>query len=203
MNVYLPVSTNGSSYVYVSMPTDKEFVHLFVPTRSQDSAVGIVTRLWDGYCAVWIQAGTGGFSLLPNIQTSSGVHPASYSMGVPGSCIGVQVPGVWSWPPTSIWCWGAITLLPLNVFMAWTGTNFCFYFVPLCRTFCSLCSGELKQLSKLCSYSAAVTTVPLTVYMSACIISSSICSTMTTFGVFNIIELHIYLFMYTAIDSSN
>jgi len=119
-----------------------------------------------------------------------------------GSFTGVEVPEVWSWPQTSIWCWGVIPLLPLNVFMAWTGTNFCFYFVPLCRTFCSLCSGELKQLSKFCSYSAAVSTVPLTVYMSVSIISSIICSTMTKFGVFSIIDLHIYLFMYTAKASS-
>jgi hypothetical protein len=118
---------------------------------------------------------------------------------VSGSLTGVQVSGVWSWPPTSSCCWGAITLLPLNVFMAWTGTNSCFYFVPLSRIFCFLCNGELKQLPKLCSYSAAVTTAPLIVYMSAAIISSSICSTMTKFGV---LELHIYLFMHTAVDSS-
>jgi len=35
-------------------------------------------------------------------------------------------------------------------------------------------------------YSAAVTTVPLTAYMSAAIISSSICSTMKKFRVFSI-----------------
>jgi hypothetical protein len=45
------------------------------------SAVGIVTRLRAGCSTVWIQAGTGGFALLPNIQTSSGLDLASYSLG--------------------------------------------------------------------------------------------------------------------------
>jgi hypothetical protein len=41
------------------------------------------------------------FSLLKDVETSSGAHPTSYSMD-----IGVLCPAVWSWPLTSVSCWG-------------------------------------------------------------------------------------------------
>jgi len=44
-------------------------------SRSRDSSVGIVTSYW---------LGSSNFSLLPSVQTGTGVHPASYSTGTAG-----------------------------------------------------------------------------------------------------------------------
>jgi hypothetical protein len=41
------------------------------------------------------------FSLPHVVQTGSGAHPASYSMGTEGSFLGGQAAGAWSWPLTS------------------------------------------------------------------------------------------------------
>jgi hypothetical protein len=51
-------------------------------TGSQSSLVGIVTRLRAGRSGVRIPVEARDFSLLQNVQTGSGAHPASYSVGI-------------------------------------------------------------------------------------------------------------------------
>jgi hypothetical protein len=40
------------------------------------------------------------------LQTGSGVHPTSYTMGTRGFFLGGKAAGVWSWPLISNWCRG-------------------------------------------------------------------------------------------------
>jgi hypothetical protein len=40
------------------------------------------------------------------VQTGSGAHPAFYPMGTRGAFPGDKAAGAWSWPFTSIKCWG-------------------------------------------------------------------------------------------------
>jgi len=52
------------------------------------------------------------------------MYPASYPTGTRGPYPGGKVAGAWSWPFTSILCWGqrmhgAIPPLPQYTFMAW------------------------------------------------------------------------------------
>jgi hypothetical protein len=56
--------------------------------------VGAVNRLrgWMTGELFWFLAGAKGFSLLQNIQTASGVHPASYSLGIGASFPAVKQP---------------------------------------------------------------------------------------------------------------
>jgi hypothetical protein len=57
-------------------------LHCFINCKwSRGSSIGIVTRLQAGGSGVRIPEGERDFSLLQNIQSSSGAHPASYSMG--------------------------------------------------------------------------------------------------------------------------
>jgi len=46
--------------------------------------------------------GAGHFSLRHRVQTASGAHPASYSMGIGGVFPRGKAAGAWSWPLTSI-----------------------------------------------------------------------------------------------------
>jgi len=60
----------------------------------------------------------------PDVQSSSGSHPASYSMGTRCSFPGGKAAGSWSWPFTSICCRGqrvrrAVPVLPQYAFMVW------------------------------------------------------------------------------------
>jgi hypothetical protein len=48
-------------------------------------SVGIVTGLLAGWSRVWFLVGPRHFSLLQNVQTSHGVHTATYTMGTVGS----------------------------------------------------------------------------------------------------------------------
>jgi hypothetical protein len=66
------------------------------------SAICIATAygLDDQGVGVWVPVGSE-FSLLHNMQTGSGAHPASYPMDTWGSFPGGKVAGVWSWPLTS------------------------------------------------------------------------------------------------------
>jgi hypothetical protein len=82
------------------------------------------SRLRAGWSGVRIPAGAGNFSLHHRIQTGSGAHGASYSMGSRRSSPGGKAVGAWSWPLTSIWCRGqrmrgAISPLPQYTFMMW------------------------------------------------------------------------------------
>jgi hypothetical protein len=62
---------------------------------SPDSAVGIETGygLDDWEVGVRVPVGGQEFSLLHVVQTCSGVHPTSYTMGTGGSFPGVKRPG--------------------------------------------------------------------------------------------------------------
>jgi hypothetical protein len=51
------------------------------PTGSRDSVIGIVTRLRAGWTGVQVPAGARDFLFSKTVQTSSGGHPTSFSMG--------------------------------------------------------------------------------------------------------------------------
>jgi hypothetical protein len=71
---------------------------LISPMRAQWYSVGLRT----GWSGVRVAGGAGNFSLHRSVQTGSGAHPASYSMGIRGSFPGGKVIEAWSWPLTSI-----------------------------------------------------------------------------------------------------
>jgi len=74
-------------------------------------------------------ADTGDLSVLRNIQTGSGIHPASCSVGTGGFSTGVKrlMSAVkWSTPSSTKVKNGVLPLLPLYAFMAWTGTTVVF-----------------------------------------------------------------------------
>jgi len=48
----------------------------------------------------------GDFSSIWNIQTGSGAHPPSYSMALGALYPRIKWPHTWSWPLTSIQCYG-------------------------------------------------------------------------------------------------
>jgi hypothetical protein len=60
----------------------------------RDSSVGIAIGygLEDRMIGVQFPAGAGNFSLRHRVQTGSGAHPASYSMGIGGSFLEVKRP---------------------------------------------------------------------------------------------------------------
>jgi hypothetical protein len=64
--------------------------------KSRDSSVGITVGygLDDRGSRVQFPAGAGNFSLHHRVQNGSGIHPASYSMGINGSFLGGKVAGV-------------------------------------------------------------------------------------------------------------
>jgi hypothetical protein len=68
-------------------------MHYFF-VRSRDSSVGIATgyELQDGGVGVRVPVGLE-FSLLHVVQTGSGVHPTSYSMGTGDSFLGGKAAG--------------------------------------------------------------------------------------------------------------
>jgi hypothetical protein len=68
--------------------------------------VNIVTRFWVGWSVPEIWAGARDFSLLQNIQTGSGAHPASYSMGMGGYFLRSEAGGTWGWPLTFVYFQG-------------------------------------------------------------------------------------------------
>jgi hypothetical protein len=68
--------------------------------RSRDISVGIATGCMARVRVLAVQD----FSLLYSVQTGSGAHLASYTMGTGGSFPGGKAAGAWSWPLTSILC---------------------------------------------------------------------------------------------------
>jgi hypothetical protein len=70
----------------------------------RDSSVGTATGygLDDRMTGIRFPAGDGNFSLRHRVQTGSGAHSASYSMGTGGSFPGGKAAGALSWPLTSI-----------------------------------------------------------------------------------------------------
>jgi hypothetical protein len=87
---------------------------------------------------IWgsISVGARYLSLLQNVQTGSGSHSPSYSMGNGNNFPGVKLPEheiVHSPPPgTTVRRSGAIPLLILLDFMVWAGTTFYFYIIHTC-----------------------------------------------------------------------
>ena len=61
--------------------------------RSQNRIFGIGTMLWAGRPGIWILLGVRDFSVLQNVQTGSGAHPASCSLGTGVLSWGVKVAG--------------------------------------------------------------------------------------------------------------
>jgi hypothetical protein len=55
-----------------------------------------------GWSWVRVAAGTGNFSLHHSVQTGSGAHLASYTVGTRDSFAGGKEAGAWSWPLTCI-----------------------------------------------------------------------------------------------------
>jgi hypothetical protein len=74
-----------------------------VACKNWGTSVGIATgyRLDDQDSGVWFLAGTGYFSLLHYVQTSSGAHPASYPMGTRDSFPRGIAARAWGWPLSS------------------------------------------------------------------------------------------------------
>ena len=64
-----------------------------------DSVVVIVTGLWAGQFVVWFPAKARDYCLLQSVQTDSGAHPVSCSVGIRVSFTVCKVDGVWSWQP--------------------------------------------------------------------------------------------------------
>jgi len=76
---------------------------------------------WKIHILKWLvrfSVGAGNFSLRHCVQTGSGAHPLSSSMGTRGSLPGSKAAGTWSWPLTSFRCRGpecvALYLHPPN-----------------------------------------------------------------------------------------
>jgi hypothetical protein len=102
------------------------FLNVRCYTKSHNSSVSIALgyRLNDQCSRVRFPAGAGNFSLHHCIQNGSGAHLASHPMGTRGSFLWGKAARVWSWPLTSIYCWGqrmngAIPLFLQYAFMAW------------------------------------------------------------------------------------
>jgi len=81
---------------------------------------------------VQILAGVRDFTLLRNIRTSYGAHPASYAISIRAlswrySSQGMKSTRHFQLIPSSRMS-GAIPLLPLHVFMVWTGKILSFFF---------------------------------------------------------------------------
>jgi hypothetical protein len=72
---------------------------LFFLCNSHPPSVGIATgyELEDGGVGVRVPVEEE-FSLLHDVETGSGVHPASYTMETGGAFPGSKVAGEWSWP---------------------------------------------------------------------------------------------------------
>lgn len=148
----IPSPTTGDLYLFQSLPhychktTKAEcFVQNFlwwsIPTPlatnmsyfyflflwSQDSTVSLMTRLQVGWSWVWIPEVAWDFSLLQSVQTGSGAHTVSYSVGT-----GLPY-WVWStWgikltihlcPVPRLKISGIIRPLPIHAFMTWKGTT--------------------------------------------------------------------------------
>jgi hypothetical protein len=81
-----------------------KMLYCFYPVfKSCDISVSIapIYGLDDWGCGVWFLVWPGNVSLYHHIQNGSGVHPASYAMGIRDSFPGGKAAGAWSWPLTS------------------------------------------------------------------------------------------------------
>jgi hypothetical protein len=91
---------------------------------SRDSTLSIMTKLQYEWYGVWIPARAPDFSLLQNVHTDPGTHPACYSAGT-----GAKAAEAWSWPRSAYdkfkneWNY---TSFPLYSFIAWQG-SFCVF----------------------------------------------------------------------------
>jgi hypothetical protein len=70
--------------------------------RSRGSLVNVLIRLRAGGTRFESRQGLTFFSLLHRVQTGSGTHPASYSVGIEGSFLAGKAAGAWNWLLTCI-----------------------------------------------------------------------------------------------------
>jgi hypothetical protein len=82
--------------------TVKDRLYLSKKGRSQNISASIETGYGLDYRGVGVRVPVRQeFSLLHVVQTGSGVHPTSYTMGTKGTFPGGKAAGEWSWPATS------------------------------------------------------------------------------------------------------
>ena len=98
-------------------------------SNSQDSIIGLVTRIRVGRSSVWIPVSRcERASRFQKVQTGCKAHPACLSVSSDGSFPGVRVVGAWGWPLASIysrdeiWVCVHIPHLPMYVFTMCAGT---------------------------------------------------------------------------------
>jgi hypothetical protein len=72
---------------------------------------------------VQFPAGVRDCSLLHSVQTGSGAHPASYSVGTMGSFPDSEATGVWSWTPPYAELKNGSVLPPLPHTSSWHGAK--------------------------------------------------------------------------------
>jgi hypothetical protein len=70
------------------VPRQESILYRGSKVEARDNVIDMVTRLQAGPSEVRIPAGTKDLRLLQNVQTCSGVHPASYSVGTGDSARG-------------------------------------------------------------------------------------------------------------------
>jgi len=70
--------------------------------RRMDGKASTGTKLRAGWYRVWILEEAQDLPLFQNNQTSSGTHPASYSMATGGVIPGGKAAGTWDWACNSI-----------------------------------------------------------------------------------------------------
>ena len=88
---------------------------------NQDSINGILTSLWAACSGFWFLMVARDFCPVQNVQTSSGTHPASYSMCTRVPSVGVKLI-THLHPVPRLRISGAEPLFPLYAFMAYAGT---------------------------------------------------------------------------------
>jgi hypothetical protein len=103
MSKYRKVNSKKTDSVHSSFRTSTSYISeslnrfrlnlVLAIYKSRDSSVGIATGWTTG---VRFPAGARDFSLLHRVQTGSGAHPASYTIGTGGSFPGDKAAGAWS-----------------------------------------------------------------------------------------------------------
>jgi len=76
-NIYIPTTLNLSrtgitSMLHTVITCNCWYKQYFLYTGRQDSVMGVVIRLWIGWCVVWMPAEASNLPLLKDVKTSSG-----------------------------------------------------------------------------------------------------------------------------------
>jgi hypothetical protein len=116
------------------------YIQVYQVTMSRDSVAILMTSLWARWSGVWIHAGARHFSFPQNIQTGSGAHLVSYSMGVGGVKLTAHLHVLLRLKMS-----GVITPLTLCAFIVYIGTTLpIFYQVKIkCFIVSSKCCVQL------------------------------------------------------------